>query len=67
MKENYIRFYGDFLEDTVENLAELHFIIEKEEIKPYEDMTGSGRKRVIEIRSFNTKKVKIIWSYEDYN
>lgn len=61
------KYLGEYYDVAVKKLTNEGFEYVNEEIKPYEDMESSGEKRIIDIRRINNKKVKIIWSYEDYN
>lgn len=67
MKKEFENYLGEYFAKGVKNLENEGYILEKEEIKPYEDMTPSGKKRIINIKIMNKNKLKIIWSYEDYD
>ena len=67
MGKNFNQFRGLFLEKAEEHFNELKKNFIKEEVKPYEDMIGEGKKRVVDIRKAKNDSIKIIWSYENYN
>ncbi len=67
MEQDFTQFLGEYLEIIVNKLVEEDYKLLKEELKPYEDMRASGKKRVIEIHKLTNRKLKIIWSYENYN
>ena len=67
MEQDFTQFLGEYLDLVVNKLEEDNYKLLKEELKPYEDMRPSGKKRVIKIHKIKNKKLKIIWSYENYN
>ena len=67
MGKNFNQFRGLFLEKAEEHFNELKKNFIKAEVKPYEDMIGEGKKRVVDIRKAKNDSIKIIWSYENYN
>jgi len=67
VKEEFIKYLGEYFDKGVNKLVNKGYIFEEEEVKPYEDMKPSGNKRIINIISMSKNKIKIIWSYEDYN
>lgn len=61
-------FLGDYYHNLINFLEGKNFEILEEEVKAYEDLKGEGEKRIISIRKYNNDdKLKIIWSYENYN
>lgn len=67
MKNIFDKYLGEYFDKSINELSKKGYELEDEEVKPYEDMEPSGQKRVIDIRMMNNNKLKIIWSYEDYN
>ncbi|MGM0437463.1 MAG: hypothetical protein ACQEQD_04255 [Bacillota bacterium] len=67
MKNIFDEYLGEYFNKSKVELLNKGYELEDEEVKPYEDMEPSGQKRVIDIRMMNNNKLKIIWSYEDYN
>jgi len=67
-KLNLDYFLGDYYQNLVDFLEEKNYEIIEEENKAYADQIGEGEKRIISIIEFNNSdKIKIIWSYENYN
>ena len=67
MKQKFEKILGEYLDKGINQISKEKYNIETEEVKPYEDMVPSGKKRIINIKIMNNNKLKIIWSYEDYN
>ena len=67
MNQKFDKFLGEYFDDVIYKLSNQGYLIQTEEVKPYEDMVPSGKKRIIDIRQFNNNKLKIIWSHENYN
>ena len=67
MKKKFEKILGEYLDKGINQISKEKYNIETEEVKPYEDMVPSGKKRIINIKIMNNNKLKIIWSYEDYN
>ena len=67
MKQKFEKILGEYLDKGINQISKEKYNIETEEVKPYEDMVPSGKKRIINIKIMNNNKLKIIWSYENYN
>jgi len=61
------KYLGQYFDKVINELSNEEYILEIEEVKPYEDMVPKGKKRVINIKKINDNKLKIIWSHENYN
>ena len=67
MIPKFEKYLGQYFDKVINELSNKEYILETEEVKPYEDMEPKEKKRIINIKKINDNKLKIIWSHENYN